>query len=91
MTVCAGGWDLGAAGSVGAEAVCCGAWVSRLATFRPPIGWRACACMALAWAYVAGVRWSSAWGVPEKSSIVTPHSQDEPGGLLSDCVHQGRG
>ena len=36
------------------SAVCCGVWVSRLATFRASIGWRARACMALACVYVAG-------------------------------------
>ena len=55
VTVCAGGWDLGAAGSVGAEAVCCEVWVSRLATFEASIGWCARACTALACVYVAGV------------------------------------
>nr|WP_315502759.1 IS3 family transposase [Actinomyces oris] len=35
------------------SAVGCGAWVSRLATFRASIGWRARACRALACVYVA--------------------------------------
>ena len=34
-------------------AVCCGVWVSRLATFRASIGWRARACAALTCVYVA--------------------------------------
>ena len=36
----------------GASAVGCGVLVSRLATFRPSIGWRAWACMALTCVYV---------------------------------------
>jgi len=32
----------------------CGVLVSRMATFRPSIGWRAWACMALTCAYAPG-------------------------------------
>ena len=41
-------------GVCGVSAVGCGVLVSRMATFRPSIGWRAWACMALTCAYAPG-------------------------------------